>query len=249
MRLTLRNLLAYLDGILDPADAEELGKKIEGSEFAATLVHRIRDVMRRLRLGAPSATDRGPGLDPNTVAEYLDNSLPSERVTDFEKVCLDSDIHLAEVASGHQILTLVLGEPVEVDPDSRQRMYRLKDAASPSKPPPTLPVVPTGAARATTPPPVLDLESPDHPPAARKRRSRPTVPDYFREPRKQSVWSSATWTLLAVACLLLVGVLVLKMLGQLEQGSPLGDWLISMRISGAATTRVGEEAGQKPSTD
>ena len=80
MRLTLRTLLAYMDGLLDPKDSQEIGKKIEDSKFATELFHKIRDGMRRLRVGAPSLTERAANLDCNTVAEYLDNALPADRV-------------------------------------------------------------------------------------------------------------------------------------------------------------------------
>ena len=90
MRLTLRALLAHLYlHNLDPAEAEELRKRIEESEFATALVHRIRSATRRLRLGVPALDGKGMGLDPNTVAEYLEDALSSERVADFEKICLE----------------------------------------------------------------------------------------------------------------------------------------------------------------
>src|SRR5215475_6032209 len=71
MRLTLRTLLAYLDDILEPAQAKEIGEKLNESSFASSLVSRIREVMRRRRLTAPTLSGPGVGIDPNTVAEYL----------------------------------------------------------------------------------------------------------------------------------------------------------------------------------
>ncbi|MGC1276086.1 MAG: hypothetical protein WBC44_20475, partial [Planctomycetaceae bacterium] len=125
MRLTLRTMLAYLDDILPPAEAKELGEKIAASPVATQYVERIRDVMRRRRLTAPETDGSGGGIEPNLVAEYLDNSLSPERVADVERVCLESDVNLAEAAACHQILTLVLGEPVEISGRLRERMYAL----------------------------------------------------------------------------------------------------------------------------
>ena len=129
MRLTLRTLLAYLDDVLEPSQTKLMGQKIQESPVAGVLVSRIREVMRRRRLSAPDVTGSHIGIDPNIVAQYLDNSLPPDQVADVERVLLSSDELLAEVAACHQVLTLVLGEPCEVAESSRERLYALGPVA------------------------------------------------------------------------------------------------------------------------
>ncbi|HTU16879.1 MAG TPA: hypothetical protein VMG10_02355 [Gemmataceae bacterium] len=124
MRLTLRTLLAYLDDTLEPLEIKTIGQKVGESETAQELIARIKQVLRRRRITTPPAT--GPNsFDPNMVAEYLDSELSTEQIAEVEKICLESDVHLAEVASCHQILTLVLGEPAHVPPTAKERMYAL----------------------------------------------------------------------------------------------------------------------------
>ena len=68
---------------------------------------------------------KGPeSVDANVVAAYLDNELDPDQVADLEKKCLVSDVHLAEVASVHQILSLI-GQKAKVPTEARHRMYRL----------------------------------------------------------------------------------------------------------------------------
>ena len=123
MRLTLRTLLAYLDDTLEPHEIKEIGQKVAESDAAQELVARIKQITRRRRLTTPPSAGAGDKFDANAVAEYLDNELTTEQVAELEKTCLESDVHLAEVASCHQILTLVLGEPALVPPTARERMY------------------------------------------------------------------------------------------------------------------------------
>src|SRR5262245_11731695 len=123
MRLTLRTLLAWLDDTLEPSQVRDIGKQVSDSPFAQELSDRIHRVTRQRRLSVPSGGGND-ATDPNIVAAYLDNDLDPDDVAEFEKKCLTSDVNLAEVASVHQILSL-LGQKVKVPAEARSRMYQL----------------------------------------------------------------------------------------------------------------------------
>jgi len=203
-------MLAYLDDVLDPADAETLKKKIEESDFASGLVARIRGVLKKLRMDAPKLDGKGMGNDANTVAEYLDSALTQDRVAEFERVCLESDKHLSEAASCHQILTIVLGKAADVPPDLRERIYVLGNpdraqahaaqGASAAAPDASLvpPPAPAGNGKPVQPPAPLE------------------VPEYLRAGRSSSVWPLFGFT----AATLLLGLVALRALGPFDKNHP-----------------------------
>jgi hypothetical protein len=201
MRLTLRTMLAFMDEVdLAPEDHQDIGRKIEESEFASNLMHRIRDVTRRMRLAAPKVSGRGMGLDPNTVAEYIDNELPAERVPDFERICLESDVHLAEVACCHQILSIVLREAAEVDPALRNRMYAIVDRADEPAAPRGEPSQ-AGAASADAAADGRRGADPHH-----ATRPKLEVPEYLRSETRSRFWPVAITAALAI-CLVAAVIL------------------------------------------
>jgi hypothetical protein len=134
MRLTLRTLLAHLDGVLDPRDAAILKDKIKGSQLASSLIQRIETGLSQPHLSAPAVDGRGLASDPNSIAEYLDNTLPVDRLPELEKICVESDMQLIEVAACHQILSQAVSQIPEVPPPLKARLYQLRVKEEPAEP-------------------------------------------------------------------------------------------------------------------
>ena len=125
MRLTLRTLLAWLDGVLPQGEQEQLGVKVSSSAVATQLAERIRLAVGRSQVGTPQIDGRGLADDANSVAEYLDNTLEADKLEAFERICIDSEMHLAEVAACHCLLAEVARSPQAgegLHEDERQRL-------------------------------------------------------------------------------------------------------------------------------
>jgi hypothetical protein len=284
MRLTLRTLLAYLDRnhlakMLSAEEAQaldDLGEKIAANEFASSLVERIHSSTTRPRLGAPKLDGRGIGLDPNTVSEFLDNSLAQERMQEFEKVCLESDVHLSEVASCHHILSLVLAERAEVTPELREKIHQLpqemleRKEQSQETPLATTSITTSDVGSGEKSPSRREMDASRGPPPKRLRRKRkspesvgsssresttrptierkPQIPDYLRDARRNS-WKP--WLVSAALVLLLVTIGMLAM-GNLDDTHPVLGPLLASRDAGGAPLSPSEadiaDASQDPAS-
>jgi hypothetical protein len=134
MRLTLRNLLAYLDDTLEPAQAKAIGQRLAENPAAQELVERIKRLLGQRKLTAPPVAGAEAELDANEVAQYLDGSLPNKQLPEVEQILLNSELYLTEVAACHQLLNAYLAQPPAVPALARKRMYGLvKQAETPER--------------------------------------------------------------------------------------------------------------------
>lgn len=128
LRLTLRVLLAYRDGILEPADMEEAGGKLRQSDFASKVNARIDAALKNHADDDALARD-APTQDANDIAEYLDNVMAADKVVPLETACLQNDSALAEVAACHNLVATLLNGPApsstEEDRHLRDRAYKI----------------------------------------------------------------------------------------------------------------------------
>jgi len=216
MRLTLRTLLAWLDNLLSPQDQHFLGDKVAQSPDATRLIRRIRETVARGTLPAPRLDGLGLAHDPNKAAEYLDNTLEPDLLAEFEKVCIQSDVHLAEIAASHALLAEVFRDPGLVQPLGVAEKKRLLQAVQQHLEKPQETEREVAAARAASVPPAPSAAaeacdtmfvSPATLATAQPGRvARAAVTSDTKRPSRRAAW--LTLAAAAAVLLTLVGVLI-----------------------------------------
>lgn len=102
MRLTLRNLLRFLDQTnLRTIERSRLEQLVDESEKAEAWIKRIETLKQNRDTVALAIESQDPPV--NRVAAYLDSTMGEQATVEFEKSMLSSDTLLAEVASCHEI--------------------------------------------------------------------------------------------------------------------------------------------------
>lgn len=257
MRLTLRTLLAWMDGVLPDDERAALGEKVEASQLARQLIDRIQGAVANDRIDAPRVVGKGLVADANTMAEYLDNVLATERLEAFETICLESDLHLAEVAGCHRMLAEVARDPAVLAPlDAGRRRALLESIEHRMRGQPDILLAGAAAPRGSA----------DHASARGDARGsgaalRPVAPEPTSAARRRT--PAAVWALLgsSLVVILALGTVFLRSAGLLGGGAPrdrlaerrdalpAGDAPDPLAAGGAAAAAVEPAAAPAPVLD
>jgi hypothetical protein len=127
MRLTLRTLLAYRDGVLSPEDQSDLHQRIQENPHIGNLLRRINELSVQRAIPTPKLDADEVG-DPNVVAEYLDDVLTNEMVIELERLCLERGEFLCELAQCHALLSEAMHTQVAVPKTLQSLALKLSSA-------------------------------------------------------------------------------------------------------------------------
>ena len=125
MRLTLRNLLRFLDQTrMRAVERTRLEQLVDESEKADAWIQRIDSLRRSPHTLAPSI--HSTEVPIAKVVAYLDSTMGEEATIEFERSLLSSDPLLAEIACCHEIRETIRNESAPPIPISlRQSVYNL----------------------------------------------------------------------------------------------------------------------------
>jgi hypothetical protein len=112
VRLTLRNLLAYLHEMMSAADRAEFEQLIESAPRVRALLERCKRVTRQRELKVLAVEESNPLYDADAVANYIDFAMADSLLPAFEKGALESDEQLAEIVDCHGLLADVVRQRV-----------------------------------------------------------------------------------------------------------------------------------------
>lgn len=126
MRLTLRNLLRFLDQTnMRAVEREQLESLVAGSVKATKWIDKIQKVKGQPDL--PSLAIEDPDYPVHQMGAYLDSTLGEETTIDLERSLISRDELLAEIASCHAIRESISVSPdIAIPLELRQAIYDLR---------------------------------------------------------------------------------------------------------------------------
>ncbi len=97
--------------------------KVDSSNTLTTSSIAFSTVHLATGIEAPRIQSKVPIGDANTMAEYSTVPCLLRKYPTSRMLCVESDSYLADAASAHQVLMLVLQQPAKVSRRLRQRLY------------------------------------------------------------------------------------------------------------------------------